>query len=314
MKFKDLQKKLNGGQPLLEKFDQALSPEQEDVVPFKEDASTMENVGRFILNNVATSPGLDAGFPAVGAVKKVFDPKNKQHLKSVSDMLEKLYPDNVEMMLPHQKTPMLDAIQTGKNPNIYNHPEFREALNAAGYNHMPEKFSVLTAQNPSAKQLSKPENEKLLNQLYKDLEERGISFEKVEGNYGGMPESSVMVPHNEKVNEEVLNELAKKYNQESIAHKLGDLNKLQYVSGPNAGKFHQGKGMLLDDELAENFTRRSDYGGKFQLDFNFEELLDKVKELPISEPEKQNLIKRLLTDEAANVQIPMFDGLKKKIK
>lgn len=170
----------------------------------------------------------------------------------------------------------LDLIPVGKAAKLAG-----KALKRAKGFKLPSKFSVFTADNPAAKMLSAEENLARKAQLVKELEERGIPYREAKGQYSesfDSPENSILIPHGEGVDEQVVNELGKKYGQESVVHHAEGKNKLQYVTGEKAGQHHAGEGVTIDPNL-ENYYTEID-GTRFNLGLDF----DKVHGAP---PKKQ---------------------------
>ena len=73
------------------------------------------------------------------------------------------------------------------------------------------------------------------NSLYKDLKNNGLSFYKVEGHYGGLPEKSFIVKRPDGMEpakfEELIIFLGQKYNQHSVLIKTNDKTELVHMSG-----------------------------------------------------------------------------------
>jgi hypothetical protein len=138
---------------------------------------------------------------------------------------------------------------------------------------LPSKFSVFTADNPAAKMLSAEENLARKAQLVRELEERGIPYREAKGQYSESfdnPENSILIPHGEGVDESVVNELGKKYGQESVVHHADGKNKLQYVTGEKAGHYNVGEGVTIAPN-AKNYYTELD-GNRFNLGLEFDTL------------------------------------------
>ncbi len=143
-------------------------------------------------------------------------------------------------------------------------------------NELPENFSILTAENPRASQLSKTQNARLNDKLKAELDSKGVDYHEVQGSYGPTQENSILIPHTDEMGPDEVAALGKKYGQESVIHKIGDNNKLEYVSGPKSGSYVEGSGVTEDPSLSENYTQMGN--NRFNLDLDF----DKVKHEPLT--------------------------------
>lgn len=95
--------------------------------------------------------------------------------------------------------------------------------------------------------------------LEKDLKDMGHKYMKVKGKYNGADKDSYMVFHSEP---EKMDELGKKYNQESVLHSSEGKNRLHFTSGPNEGKHHKGEGHEMISEAKDNYTEAKTSNGK----------------------------------------------------
>ncbi len=133
---------------------------------------------------------------------------------------------------------------------------------------LPKNFSILTAENPGAQVLSKQQNAVLTNQLENQLKNNKIPFKKAIGSYGDTPENSIIIPHTKNFGEEEANKLGEQYGQEAVAHKIGDTNKLSFVTGEKKGTSYVGSGITQDPNLSNNYTQLGKNKFSLNLDFN----------------------------------------------
>jgi len=141
-------------------------------------------------------------------------------------------------------------------------------------------FSIVSAgRNPNDPEESKmkPDDEffhKRHEQLRDELENKGLSYTEVVGHYGGKESSylvfhdpeeltaktvkSVMVHHKDekeaKQNRKTVEELGKKFKQDSVLHGSGGKNSLVFTTGKNAGKNCGGKGWKETPEAKDYYT------------------------------------------------------------
>jgi hypothetical protein len=141
-------------------------------------------------------------------------------------------------------------------------------------------FSVISAgRNPddSKESKMKPDDEffhKRHEQLRDELEKRGLRHTEVVGHYGGKETSflvfhddteltpktqkSVIVHHHNaeelNKNRKVIEELGKKFNQNSVLHGNGGKNKLVFTAGDKAGQECGGKGWKEMPEAKDYYT------------------------------------------------------------
>lgn len=111
--------------------------------------------------------------------------------------------------------------------------------------------------------------------LEQDLKDAGLKYMKVKGKYNGGSEDSFAVFH---ADPEKMNELGKKYNQDSVIHTEGGKNRLHYTTGENEGKHHKGSGHVMVPEAEDNFSEANTSDGKkmkFNLGLDFGKLHEK---------------------------------------
>lgn len=114
--------------------------------------------------------------------------------------------------------------------------------------------------------------EEQINQRYKrleqDLADQGYKFTKVRGHYGGVEDSFLVY----NPNKAEMNQLGKKYNQDSVIHSEGGENELEFTTGENAGKHHKGEGFQDVPEAKDYYTELTTADGqkkKFTLNLDF---------------------------------------------
>lgn len=141
-------------------------------------------------------------------------------------------------------------------------------------------FSIVSAgRNPNDPEESKmkPDDEffhKRHVQLRDDLESKGLKYTEVVGHYGGKETSylvfhdpeeltaktakSVLVHHKDEKesdrNRKIIEELGKKFKQDSVLHGSGGKNLLTFTTGKNAGKACGGKGWKETPEAKDYYT------------------------------------------------------------
>jgi len=111
--------------------------------------------------------------------------------------------------------------------------------------------------------------------LQSDLDTGGYHYTPVKGHYGG--EESSFIVHTP--NSTAMNELGKKYNQDSVIHSAQGANKLQFVTGPHAGKHHAGKGYQELPDASDYYSVVNTSDGeakKFSLNLDFDNLHDET--------------------------------------
>lgn len=122
-------------------------------------------------------------------------------------------------------------------------------------------WAILTAENPAAQQLSPEENAARMEELRADLVAQGISFELVEGKYGGSMENSAMLVG---VTQEQATALGQKYGQESILTRAG----LVYSDGTvNPARAVN----TFNEAPADFYTHVPSTGALFSVDINFDQ-------------------------------------------
>lgn len=140
-------------------------------------------------------------------------------------------------------------------------------------------FSILTAHNPGAKQMSSFVNAHRNAQLEADLKRMGAVYHKALGNYGGAKENSFIVHHTATVQPHHINHLARRYGQESVFHSSKGKHRIHYVTGPNVGKHHPGEGHVMKPKARKDYTQPvSTPHGKVQAQIDFGRLTKKEEE------------------------------------
>jgi hypothetical protein len=161
-------------------------------------------------------------------------------------------------------------------------------------------FSILSAgmnsKDPKEK-LMDPDDQffhKRHDELRHELEANGLAYTEVVGHYGGGIESSFLVFHDDtpvpqrvsprlkksmmvhhrdaeeaKTHKKIIEDLGKKFNQDSVLHGNSGRNDLVFTTGEKAGESCGGKGWNEAPEADDNFTEidlsKSEHT-KFQLD------------------------------------------------
>ena len=172
--------------------------------------------------------------------------------------------------------PMLDSVQSSESTDhLKPGGEGGEvSINMADLKAVLEQgpYSIISAgTNPNdEKDRAMPDAQ--VSERYKALEEDlkaiGYKYTTVDGNYDG-EEKSYLVFH---ADQKKIEELGKKYNQDSVVHMEGGENKMSFTSGDNAGKHHRGSGFSEVPD-AENYysvvKTKEGQPIKFTMDFDF---------------------------------------------
>lgn len=120
---------------------------------------------------------------------------------------------------------------------------------------LPRAFTLISAQT------GKDHDEGRHQSLQRDLTDNGFALHEVRGHYGH-PEKSFLVPHNGSLEAKLpLNDLARKYNQESILHSVAGRHELHFTSGQQS---YTGEGHDEGEHLSDYFTELPD-GRRIQL-------------------------------------------------
>jgi len=137
------------------------------------------------------------------------------------------------------------------------------------------------------------------DQVLHGLRRMGMSAREVKGKYGGQVERSIMVCEPKEHDIHTLHQLAAGLGQESALHSDGNTHRLYYYHGPNAGKYHEGRGTeWMSQEPEDAYTEMADpdTGARsyFRHNLDFSQLHDhvndgskaagEVKEAPVELP------------------------------
>jgi 8-oxo-dGTP pyrophosphatase MutT (NUDIX family) len=95
--------------------------------------------------------------------------------------------------------------------------------------------------------------------LEQDLKDSGHKYMKVKGKYNGGSHDSFLTFH---AKPEHMDELAKKYNQESVIHSEDGKHRQHFVNGDKAGKHYKGEGHVMVPDAEDNFTEANTSDGK----------------------------------------------------
>lgn len=134
-------------------------------------------------------------------------------------------------------------------------------------------YTMMSAANPKGedkKLLSDEENSKRMGQLEAELKSHGAIWHRTTGHYG-YPEPSMMVHHMGSITPQLLEQIAKKYGQESVLHSTNNTHQLKFVNGEHQGKHHKGTGHVFSDKLTDFFTDVPK-ASKFQNELDFSTL------------------------------------------
>jgi ADP-ribose pyrophosphatase YjhB (NUDIX family) len=134
------------------------------------------------------------------------------------------------------------------------------------------KYSIISAgRNPANAEdrgLTDDQVKERYKRLEQDLKDKGYKYTKVKGHYGG-EEESFLVQH---ADPKEMNELGKKYNQDSVIHSDKGENKLHFTTGENADKHHKGKGYEEVPDAKDYYSVINTSDGqqkKFSLNLDF---------------------------------------------
>jgi 8-oxo-dGTP pyrophosphatase MutT (NUDIX family) len=139
------------------------------------------------------------------------------------------------------------------------------------------KFGMISSgrnpNSPKDKHMNSEELSKRHENLKKDLEYAGLHYVEMEGNYGEK-EPSLLVLNGDK---QRLQELGKKYNQDSVIYGNKGTQQMIYTTGENEGKAHYGEGFKETPDAKEYYSEIPLKGGKkmkFSLNFDFNSMKD----------------------------------------
>lgn len=130
--------------------------------------------------------------------------------------------------------------------------------------------------NPEDRALTDQQVAERYKRLEQDLKDHGYKYTKVKGHYGG-EEDSFIVFH---ADENHMNELGKKFNQDSVIHAKAGKNKLTFTTGENAGKHHKGDGHEEVPDAKDYYSVVNTSDGvqkKFSLGLDFGKMHDEEK-------------------------------------
>ncbi len=118
---------------------------------------------------------------------------------------------------------------------------------------------IMTAEFPYEK------SGKTNEDLQSELTSRGFKFEPAPGKYEGRNENSFII-HGPSV--EDMEDLGKRYGQQSVIHSSGGQHKMIYTHGPRAGTFNPGAGVNVFPQQPEDFFTTVSQNGQ-PLHFNY---------------------------------------------
>jgi hypothetical protein len=104
--------------------------------------------------------------------------------------------------------------------------------------------------------------------LEEELKEKGFKYTKVKGHYGGQEDSFMVFNANPKE----MDELGKKYNQDSVIHSENGQNKLHFTTREHEGKHHKGSGHAEVPDAKDYYSEINTTDGqkkKFSLNLDF---------------------------------------------
>lgn len=134
------------------------------------------------------------------------------------------------------------------------------------------KYSLISAgRNPNNSEdraLTDDHIKERYKRLEQDLKDKGYKYSKVKGHYGG-EEESFMVHH---ADQEHMNELGMKYNQDSVIHSDDGKHKMHFTTGDNSGMHHKGEGFQEVPDAKDYYSVINTTDGqqkKFSLNFDF---------------------------------------------
>ena len=129
--------------------------------------------------------------------------------------------------------------------------------------------------------------------LRQDLISNGLDHTEVEGHWGGkeksflvqhnkqpkstvprgmMTKTSFMVHHTDPSEHQIIRDLGKKYNQESVIHSKGGKHECHYTTGESVGTHNKGAGHVIKPEAQDLYTKvehPTKSSTKFELNFDW---------------------------------------------
>ena len=110
-------------------------------------------------------------------------------------------------------------------------------------------------------------------ELEKDLKGEGYQYTKVAGHYGGEEDSFLVMVHEaDKVH---IQDLGRKFNQDSVIMSDGGKHEMVYTTGANAGMKHTGQGFQEKADAEDYYSEMPHEDGtktKFSLNFDFDKM------------------------------------------
>lgn len=139
------------------------------------------------------------------------------------------------------------------------------------------KFALISAgrnpANTADMNLTDEQVEERYGDLKSDLVDGGYAYTEVEGHYGGVERSFLVMVH--EAEEADVYDLGEKYNQDSIIHANKGKQKMIYTTGDHSGSYIFGTGWEEKPEATDYYTEveTTDEGSfRFSLNFNFDKM------------------------------------------
>lgn len=144
------------------------------------------------------------------------------------------------------------------------------------------KFGMISAgKNPNLEKDMTPEEEhQRYEKLRKELVERGYTFTRITGHYGGLEDSFLVMAHD--IDKEDLRLLGHELNQDSVMFGDKGQQELHFTTGDNAGKMMAGKGWEESPEKQDMYSSLKTKNGEFKFSLNIDD-----KDLKEHKPDKK---------------------------
>jgi hypothetical protein len=191
----------------------------------------------------------------------------EQNFSSEEDMLSKLGEKGVEIYRRWKGESLneQDDLKFGNmsplNQRVFNKLE--------GADSSIRTVGIMSAENPMAVGLSAEENEQIMSDFYRQLDEEGLSFLKIKGHYGDNPENSVIIWN---ISPEKITEYLYRYKQDSVILGVRQEDRMvwNWIDHKKGEVLHQSDTILYGPEIQQLGNYYSEFNGiKFVIDFDF---------------------------------------------
>lgn len=128
---------------------------------------------------------------------------------------------------------------------------------------------IMTAENPMAQGLTPEENEQIMDDFYRQLDQDGLAYLKIKGHYGENPENSVIIWN---ISPEKITEYLYNYEQDSVILGVRREDEMiwNWIDHKEGEVLHQSDTILYNSEIQQLGNYYSEFNGtKFVIDFDF---------------------------------------------